>query len=49
MNECNITDICDGNATCYDTEGSFMCSCNSGYSGDGFSCISELYKWKIRV
>ena len=26
---------CDGNATCTNTRGSFMCACNSGYSGDG--------------
>lgn len=26
---------CDGNATCSDTEGSFYCMCNSGYTGSG--------------
>ena len=25
-------------ATCFNTEGSFTCSCNSGYSGDGITC-----------
>ena len=25
-------------ATCFNTEGSFTCSCNSGYSGDGVNC-----------
>ena len=28
---------CDGNATCTNTAGSFMCACISGYSGDGFT------------
>ena len=41
INECaELTDMCDGNATCNDTEGSYECACNSGYSGDGFSCSS---------
>ena len=28
-------------ATCFNTDGSFTCSCNSGYSGDGVSCQSK--------
>lgn len=31
-------DLCDDNAMCIDTEGSYNCSCNSGYTGDGFMC-----------
>ena len=29
---------CDGNATCYNTDGSFTCSCNEGYYGNGELC-----------
>ena len=25
-------------ATCFNTEGNFTCSCNSGYIGDGINC-----------
>ena len=32
---------CDDNATCSNINGSYECTCNSGYSGDGFSCTSE--------
>ena len=43
INECeNATEICDSNATCSDTQGSYECMCNTGYSGDGLSCTSEF-------
>jgi hypothetical protein len=31
---------CDTNAACSDTDGSFTCACNSGYSGNGVSCAN---------
>ena len=31
-NECHV------NATCSNTEGSYECTCNTGYGGDGISC-----------
>ena len=38
-NECVLgTDNCDANATCTNTPGSFICTCNAGYSGDGVTC-----------
>ena len=37
INEC-LEDPCDNNATCNNTDGSFLCTCNTGYSGDGESC-----------
>jgi hypothetical protein len=42
INECDDnTDNCDGNATCQDTEGSFECICNAGYTGNGVTCQSR--------
>ena len=41
INECDSTP-CDVNAMCQDTNGSFVCACNSGFSGNGFICSSKL-------
>ena len=30
--------VCDSNAMCNNTDGSYICTCNTGYSGDGLSC-----------
>ena len=39
VNECVLaTHNCDVNANCTNTVGSFNCSCNTGYSGDGVNC-----------
>ena len=39
IDECSSnSDNCAEQATCSDTEGSFLCSCNTGYSGDGINC-----------
>ena len=35
-NECD-SDPCAMNAACDNTEGSFSCSCNEGFSGNGFT------------
>ena len=37
IDECLI-DPCHGHASCHDTEGSFQCQCNVGYTGNGFNC-----------
>ena len=34
-------DNCNVQATCINTSGSFTCSCDSGYSGDGVSCNDD--------
>ena len=40
IDECtDMTDNCDDmNAVCSNSEGSFMCMCNTGYTGDGVMC-----------
>ena len=43
VDECAGNDsVCDEHATCTDTEGSFLCTCNTGFSGDGYNCSSEF-------
>ena len=44
INECGSDDLnnCHENAQCTNTEGSFICSCNPGYTGDGVNCTSKL-------
>jgi hypothetical protein len=51
INECLTDSPCHANATCNNTEGSYMCTCDSGYSGDGFTCNGKLFttwvkEWK---
>ena len=40
MNECKISP-CDTNAQCVNTPGSYDCTCNSGYEGDGHRCTGK--------
>ena len=45
INECERDDDnCHENAQCINTEGSFTCFCNPGYTGDGVTCTS---KWQL--
>ena len=41
VNECLTERPCDGNATCADTLGSYTCTCNAGFTGDGLTCQSK--------
>lgn len=43
INECGNSSShnCDEHASCSNTDGSFECSCNVGYSGDGTTCTSK--------
>ena len=39
IDECKIgTHDCDLNATCHNTNGSYLCECNVGYTGNGTYC-----------
>ena len=45
INECQMDDDnCHENAQCNNTEGSFTCFCNPGYTGNGVICTS---KWQL--
>ena len=39
IDECDVrSDDCDVQANCSNTNGSFTCKCNLGYSGNGVTC-----------
>lgn len=40
INECR-NNPCHAQATCTDTIGSYICTCNQGYSGNGFNCAGK--------
>ena len=43
INECiSGSAECHDNATCTNSDGSYECTCDIGFSGDGFNCTSEI-------
>lgn len=48
IDECEEgTHHCNETASCVDTEGSFLCICNPGYTGDGVYCQGLLAQWQV--
>ena len=42
VNECSLNNNgCHQNATCSNTQGSFACNCNKGFSGNGTYCTGK--------
>ena len=42
IDECKLnTHECDRNASCNNTEGSYQCTCDSGYQGTGRICAGN--------
>ena len=43
VDECadSETNSCDPDAVCSNTEGSYVCRCKSGYTGDGRTCLGN--------
>ena len=48
INECTDNGHnCDDNAVCNNTVGSFTCSCNAGYSGNGVTCTGTFFSCSL--
>ena len=41
--------MCDINANCTDTDGSYLCACTAGFSGSGLSCTGMSIKKHNRI
>ncbi len=44
VNECSPElEKCGSNSQCVNTDGSFSCRCNEGYTGNGVTCTGKWY------
>ena len=41
IDECSQANICHAQATCTNTEGSYLCTCDTGYTGNGTYCAGQ--------
>merc|ERR1712157_36739 len=50
-NECKKADKnnCSENATCKNTNGGFICTCNAGFKGDGVTCLARVISLVVLV
>lgn len=46
VNECNTPELCHTNGYCTNYPGSYSCTCNPGFVGDGLRCL-PLGKYKL--
>ena len=47
IDECSANNVgCHGNAACANTQGSFTCTCQPGYSGGDFNCLGGFARVK---
>ena len=42
---CENDDGCHDNATCTDDNGSYICVCKNGFTGDGFNCTGNKSRY----
>ena len=43
IDECGApSPVCDINANCSNTRGSYICTCRAGYTGDGKTCQGRI-------
>lgn len=50
VNECSASpSVCHVNASCQNNVGSYVCSCNTGFTGDGKTCTGKIAPFSFVV
>ena len=42
VNECMMENDCHNMSQCFNTQGSYNCTCNQGYTGNGTDCAGTF-------